>query len=147
MVLCSSIVLMLPIWSVYWIKSSIRSQNNPKQRLLGIIYIFDVSAEKNNFVSTPDRRQWKTLLTIDKRGSEIASTSVFDCHLLPVGWLMAIKNSVSYLFGLCSSIKLMFLIAAYPVWFRCMLHDVMVEISAYNWIKLFGTACAWKGGI
>ena len=87
MVLCSSIVLTLPIWSVYWIKSSIRSQNNPKQRLLGIIYIFDVSAEKNNFVSTPDRRQWKTLLTIDKRGSEIASTSVFDCHLLPVGWL------------------------------------------------------------
>ena len=61
------------------------SQNNPKQRLLGIIYIFDVSAEKNIFVSTPDRRQWKSLLTIDKRGSEIASTSVFDCHLLPVG--------------------------------------------------------------
>ena len=54
---------------------------------------------------------------------------------------MAIKNSVSNFFGLCSSIVLTFSIAAYPVWFLCMLHDVRVDISAYNWI-LFGTACA-----
>ena len=36
------------------------SQNNPKQGLLGIIYIFHGSVEKNNFVSTPDIRQSKT---------------------------------------------------------------------------------------
>ena len=38
------------------------------------------------------------LLTIYEGGSEIATTSVFDCHLSPVRRLMAIKNSVSYYF-------------------------------------------------
>ena len=36
--------------------------------------------------------------TIDERGSDIATTSVFDCQLSPVGQLMAIKNSVFYYF-------------------------------------------------
>ena len=48
---------------------------------------------------------------------------------------MAIKNSVLNIFGLHLSIvfiNLMFLIAAYPVWFRCMLHEVTVDNSAYN---------------
>ena len=40
-------------------------------------------------------RQSKTLLTIDERGSEIATTSVFDCQWSPVGRLMAIEKSVS----------------------------------------------------
>ena len=39
-------------------------------------------------------RQSKTLLTIDERGSNIATTNVFDCQWLPVRRLMAIKNSV-----------------------------------------------------
>ena len=71
------------------------SQNNPKQGLLGIIYICHVSVEKNNFVSTPDMRQSKTLFTVDECGSDIATTSVFDCQLSPVGRLMPIENSVS----------------------------------------------------
>ena len=44
---------------------------------------------------TPGRRQSKTLLTIDGRGSKIARNSIFDCHLSPVGRQMAIKNSIS----------------------------------------------------
>ena len=44
---------------------------------------------------TPGRRQSKTLLTIDERGSRIARNSVFDCHLSPVGRQMVIYNSVS----------------------------------------------------
>ena len=53
--------------------------------------------KKNSFVSTPDRRQSKTLF-IDELGSEIATTSVFDCHLSTVGQLMAIKDYVSNYF-------------------------------------------------
>ena len=44
---------------------------------------------------TSGRRQSKTLLTIDERGSKIAMNSVFDCHLSPVGRQMTIENSVS----------------------------------------------------
>ena len=43
----------------------------------------------------PDNRQWKTVLSIDDRGSKITRNSVFHCHLSPVGRLMVIKNSVS----------------------------------------------------
>ena len=60
-------------------------------------------------------RQSKTLLTIDERGSEIATASVFDCQWSPVGRLMAIEKSVSNYFGLRSSIILTFLIATNPV--------------------------------
>ena len=59
---------------------------------------FHASIKKSNFVCTPDRRQSKTLLTIDARGSEIAITSVFDCHLQPVGCLMANEKYVSNYF-------------------------------------------------
>ena len=45
--------------------------------------------------NTPDRRQSKTLLTIDERGSKTARNSVFDCHLSPGRRQMAIENSVS----------------------------------------------------
>ena len=93
---------------------------------------FSCFCRKNNFVSTPEWRQKKRLFTMDERGSEIATTSVFDCHLSPVGRLIAIENSVSNYFGLRSSIVLTFLIAAYPVCFRCTFHDVTVDISAYN---------------
>ena len=93
---------------------------------------FSCFCRKNIFVSTPDRRQSKTPFTMDERGSEIATTSVFDCHLSPVGRLIAIKNSISNYFDLRSSIVLTFLIAAYPVWYRCRFHDVTVDISAYN---------------
>ena len=57
--------------------------------------------------------------------------TVFDCHLSPV----SNANQKLTIFGLRLSIVLMFSIAAYPVWFRCMLHDAEVDI-------LFGTACA-----
>ena len=43
-------------------------------------------------------RQSNTLLTIDERGSKVATTSVFDCQCSPVGRLMAIENSVSNYF-------------------------------------------------
>ena len=43
---------------------------------------------KADSVNTPDRRQSKTLLTIDQRGSKISRNSVFDCHLSPVGETM-----------------------------------------------------------
>ena len=43
-------------------------------------------------------RQSETLLTIDERGSEIPTTSVFDCQWSPVRRLMAIEKSVSYYF-------------------------------------------------
>ena len=48
------------------------------------------------YFSTLDRRHSKTLLTINEHGSEIATTSVFDCHLSPVGRVKAIKYSVLY---------------------------------------------------
>ena len=71
------------------------------------------------FLFTPGRRQSKSLLTIDERGSKIARNSVFDCHLSPVRQ-MAIENSFSNDFDLRSSIVLTFSIAAYPV---CYLRD------------------------
>ena len=45
--------------------------------------------------TTPDRRQSKTLSTIDDRGSIFDRNSVFDCHLSPVGRQMAIVSTVS----------------------------------------------------
>ena len=45
---------------------------------------------------------------MDERGSEIATTSVFECHLSPVGRLMDIENFVSNFFYLHSSIVLTF---------------------------------------
>ena len=46
-------------------------------------------------LSTSDRRQSKTLLTSDERGSKLTRNSVFDFHLSLVGRQMAIKNFVS----------------------------------------------------
>ena len=67
-------------------------------------------------MSTPGRRQSKTLLTIDERRSKIDRNSVFECHLSPVGRQMAIENSVSNdLFYLRLSKASTFSIAAYPV--------------------------------
>ena len=61
---------------------------------------------------TPGRWQSKTLSTIDERGSNIDRNIVFDCHLSPVRWQMAIGNSVSYqIFDQRSSIVLAFSIA------------------------------------
>ena len=55
----------------------------------------DATRNEKNTITTPGRRQSKTLLTIDERGSKIARNSVYDCHLSPVGRQMAIDNSVS----------------------------------------------------
>ena len=77
---------------------------------------------------TPDRRQSKTISTIDERGSKIDRNSVFDCHL---SRLMAIENTGDkcqsktlflLIFDLRSSVVLAFSIAAYPVC-RCALKD------------------------
>ena len=129
---------------MYWICS----QNNPKQGLYTkkTLHFSCFCLKYSNFVFTPHRRQSKTLLPMDERGSEIATTSVFECHLSPVGRLMDIENFVSNFFYLRSSIVLTFSIAAYPAWFRCTLHDVTVDISAHNWIKrqyniLFRISC------
>ena len=65
---------------------------------------------------TSGRRNSKTLLTIDERGSKIARNSVFNCHLSPLRRQMAIENSVSSYCDLRSSILLTFSIAAYPQW-------------------------------
>ena len=54
-------------------------------------------------------------LAMDKCGSKIPRNNVIDCHLLPAGRQMAIKNSVSNFFDLHSSIVLMLLIYAYLV--------------------------------
>ena len=54
--------------------------------------VLDILIKTKN---TPDRRQSKTLLTIDERGLNIARNSVFDCHLSPVGRQMTIKNSAT----------------------------------------------------
>ena len=71
----------------------------------------------------------KTLLTIDERGSEIATTSVFHCQLLPIGRLMTIENSVSNYFWstFVDNVDV----------FEFRLSGVnlcTVDISAYNWI-------------
>ena len=64
---------------------------------------------------TPDRRQSKTTLTIDERGSKTGRNGVFDCHLSPVGRQITIKNSVSNYSDLRSTIILTFSNIAYPV--------------------------------
>ena len=53
------------------------------------------TADFGSDITTLDRRQSKPLLKIVERGSKIARTSVFNCHLSPVGRQMAIENSVS----------------------------------------------------
>ena len=45
-------------------------------------------------VHTSGRRQSKTHLSIDERGSKISIYIDFDCHLSPVRRQMAIENSV-----------------------------------------------------
>ena len=47
-------------------------------------------------INTPYRRQSKTPLTTDERGSNIARNSVLDCHLSPVGRQMAIENGLAF---------------------------------------------------
>ena len=93
------------------------SQNNLKQGLLGIVYIFHVSVIKKICFHTGYAAIENSWRTIDERESDIATTSVFDCQFSPVGRLMANKNSVFFftIFGLRSSIILTISIAAYLV--------------------------------
>ena len=55
----------------------------------------DTICKISHLFNTTDRRQSKTLLTIDKHGSKISINRDLDCRLSPVGRKMAIKNSVS----------------------------------------------------
>ena len=75
-------------------------------------------------------RQLKTFLTIYERGSESATTSVFDCQCSPVGRLMAIEKSVSNYFWSTFVDHMTFSIATNPVLILCKLHYVTVDISA-----------------
>ena len=50
---------------------------------------------ENSICQTPDRRQSKTLLTIDVRGLRIVRNSVFHCHLSTDWRQMAIENTLS----------------------------------------------------
>ena len=80
-------------------------------------YVYTGECTNSAMISTPDRRQPKTLVTINERGSKIARNSVFDCHLSPVGRQKTIENSVLTCLDLRLSIVLhvTFSIAAYPV--------------------------------
>ena len=65
-----------------------------------------------------------------------------QCFRLPMVPSWATKASKTLfltIFGIRSSKILTLSIAAYPVWIRCTLHDVTVDIFTYNWIKLFET--------
>ena len=64
-------------------------------------------------IITPGRRQSKTLLTIDERGSKIARNSIFDCHLSPIGDKWQSKTLFRTIFYLRSTIVSAFTIAAY----------------------------------
>ena len=56
--------------------------NNPKQGLLGIIYIFHVPVIKKICFHSGYAAIENSWRTIDGRGSDIATTSVFDCQLV-----------------------------------------------------------------
>ena len=78
-----------------------------------------------------------TLLTIDERGSEIATTSVFDCHLLPVGRVMVTKNTASNYFLSMSIDSNDVFDCADALWFRCMLNYLKLlvlerKVHVYN---------------
>ena len=100
-----------------------------------LIHFFHISVEKKKFVSIPDMRQSKTLLTIDERGSGIATTSVFDCQWSPVGRLMAIEKSVSNYFWstFVDNIDVFDCHQSGVNSLKHTLHYVTVGISAYNW--------------
>ena len=72
----------------------------------------------------------------------MARSSVFDCHLAPVGRQMAFENSVSNYFDLQSSIVLMFPIAALPVLFvkDFVNQNICCPIINSSWRQIFGMA-------
>ena len=71
------------------------SKNSLCSKWLNLMSMFLL---KINFVSTPEMWQSKLLLTIDECGSNVTRNRVFDCHLPPVRWVMAIENPVSNFF-------------------------------------------------
>ena len=66
------------------------------------------TAKTQSSIITLDRRQSKTLLTIDELRSKIARNSVFNCHLSPV-WRQTGDNGklllINFLSTLVDSIK------------------------------------------
>ena len=69
-------------------------------------------------VPTPDRRQSKTLLTIDERGSKIARNKILDCHFRQSGEELQSGTLFLTILNLRSSLVFTFLIATYPVWYH-----------------------------
>ena len=91
-------------------------------------------------VLTPDRRQSKTLLTIDERGSNISRKSVIDCHLSPDRREMAIKNSVSNYFLSTFDDSINVSISAYPVWYLSHMHEILVltpMLTYPAWLEVY----------
>ena len=78
------------------------------------VYNFNILVTTAATHFTPDMRQSKTLLTIDKRESKLPRNSVFDYQS---GDKCQSKTCFLTIFHLCSSIELMFSIAAFLVWF------------------------------
>ena len=64
-----------------------------------------------SYISTPDRRQSKTLLILDEcGGSNTAINSVFNCYLPPFGQNFPREHSAKQL----TFIKLLFVIKIFP---------------------------------
>ena len=88
---------------VFW--SSFLSSTKKKQRRVGPSLTKLAKCKKCHYDTTPDRRQSKTILTIDEQGSKLDRNSVLDCLFLVI-------------FDLRSTIVLTFSISAYHVWTR-----------------------------
>ena len=80
-------------------KCNTKKQNNNAKTMNLVIPNSRVPLKRagwiNWSVSTPGRRQSKTLLKSMNADKKIARNSVFDCHLSAVGRQMAIENSAS----------------------------------------------------
>ena len=66
-----------------WMDKQCQNSSIPSAFWQGTTKKFQIRL-KTQPVLSPDRRQLKSLLTIDKLGSKIIRNSVFDCHLLPI---------------------------------------------------------------
>ena len=107
---------------------------------------FSCSCWKN--VSIPDMWQSKTLEEQSMKAGQKSLQPVFSiasCRQSGDKWQS--KTLFFTIFSLSLSIILTFLIAAYPVRYRCTLHDVTVDIFCIQLNEIIRTTYAWKEGI
>ena len=121
------------------------SQNNPKQGLLGIIYIFHVPVIKNMF---PYRICGNRKLLANNGWTRVRNR-YNQCFRLPIFTIRATNGNQKLcfftFFGLRSSIILTFSIAAYLVWIRCTFHDATVDIFCIQLNKIIWDCLCLKG--